>query len=284
MSGFSLSGFSLSGFSVGGGISAAGKINHVTKAISRLPEQLKRSSVIIALITALNGPITELEDVFFSLLALKSIDDATGTTLDLIGALVGQSRGGNVDAIYRSFIRVRTAVNRSRGLPSDYVRIVSLLYPTAAIEVRPQGATAEVTVHGVVISSSDAALLLTFLQGAHGAGVRVVLGTYPQSEATTFSYRSATHLKVSTAIGATFLIALTVNDLRAFPPIGFLVIDAEVRAYTTDYAGTFHVLTACAAAHTAGAIITLCNASGTELNTGRGYNTGFYASGLTTTD
>jgi hypothetical protein len=269
-----------------------GRIDHVAKALSRLPEQLKNSAVIIALLKALLAPAQEIEDMFYALLALKSIDDATGAQLDLIGKLVGQPRGGNLDPDYRKFIRVRLSVNKSRGLRSDYIKIISLLYPTAKIEVRARAnATAEVTIHNVIISDADAAIIMSFLQLAHGAGVRVVLGTFPGPEDTAFTYRWAAVLAANTIIGATTFTFPTTLDVQAFGASGFVkfMTTGEVVAYTPN--ATYTALTVKAPgltqAHTAGEIVERCTSGGLifypEL-TARGYDIGVYANGIQSID
>ena len=258
-------------------------INHIDKALSRLPEQLKRSTVLIAFLKAVLTPMQELEEMFFSLLALKSIDDATDAVLDLIGKLVGQPRNGQADVTYRMYIKVRLAVNRSRGLPSDYVKISSLLFPDANVEVKAKGATAEVTLHGVVLSASDAAIVLGFLQDAHGAGVRVVLHTFPTPEAVAFSYRSVSHLLGALNIGDTSFALITQTDLLTFPPTGYVKIDSEIIQYTINVP-SWTLMTiktpGATANHSASALVRLCDAAGNELNTGRGFGNGFYSSGL----
>lgn len=270
-----------------------GRIDHIAKALSRLPEQLKNSTVLIALLKALLAPAQEIEEMFYALLALKSIDDATGAQLDLIGKLVGQSRGGNLDTDYRKFIRVRLSVNKSRGLRSDYIKIITLLYPTAKIEVRARGATAEVTIHGVVISNADAAIIMTFLQLAHGAGVRVVLGTFPGSELfSTFAYRAAAVLAANTIIGATTFTFPTPLDVQAFGPSGFVkfMTTGEVVAYTPNAAYTLMTVKTpgLVQAHTAGEIVESCTSLGNviypEIGSGRGYSSGVYANGIESID
>lgn len=269
-----------------------GRIDHVAKALSRLPEQLKNSTVLISLIRALLSPAQEIEEVFYALLALKSIDDATGAQLDLIGKLVGQARGGNLDDDYRKFIRVRLSVNKSRGLRSDYIKIISLLYPTAKIEVRARGGAAEVTIHNITISNADAAIIMSFLQLAHGAGVRVVLGTFPDSEDTAFTYRWAAVLAANTIIGATSFTFPTKLDVQAFGKSGFVkfMTTGEVVAYTAN--ATYTALTVKAPglvqAHTAGEIVERCTSGGAifypELTSSRGYNIGYYANGIESID
>lgn len=273
-------------------IDATGRIDHIAKAISRLPEELKNSAQYISLLNAFLSPLQEIEEMFFALLALKSIDDAEGAVLDLIGKLVGQPRDGSDDPEYRGLIRVRLAVNLSRGQRRDYLKVVSLLYPTAKIEVRGSQGTCEVTVHGVIIDVGAAAILMSLLQLTHGAGARAVLGTFPQSADSTFTYRAAASLAANTLIGAISFTFPTSLDVQSFPATGFakFMTTGEVTAYERN--ATFTALNVLAPglvqAHTAGEIVEQCTAGGVvlfpEFTAARGYNQGKFASGLESID
>jgi hypothetical protein len=59
----------------------------------------------------------EVEDVASDLYTKRTIDTATGDTLDIIGEIVGQLRGGLSDDDYRSAIRFRIQLNVSCGQP-----------------------------------------------------------------------------------------------------------------------------------------------------------------------
>lgn len=71
---------------------ACEKIDHKALAISRLATQFRESANLIAYIKALLNEANTLEDVHCSLIERRTIDTATGVNLDIIGAIVGQSR------------------------------------------------------------------------------------------------------------------------------------------------------------------------------------------------
>ena len=70
----------------------AEKIDHKELAISRLATQFRESTNLIAYIRALLIEADTLEQVFCDLLEKRWIDTAEGVQLDILGAIVGQSR------------------------------------------------------------------------------------------------------------------------------------------------------------------------------------------------
>lgn len=70
----------------------AEKINHKELAISRLATQFRESTNLISYIRALLIEADTLEQVFCDLLEKRWIDTAEGIQLDILGAIVGQTR------------------------------------------------------------------------------------------------------------------------------------------------------------------------------------------------
>jgi hypothetical protein len=67
-------------------------IDHLTEARARTCEQFKGKAVFDLYLQLLIKQQTELEQVFKDLIQKRSIDEATGATLDIIGEIVGQPR------------------------------------------------------------------------------------------------------------------------------------------------------------------------------------------------
>lgn len=67
-------------------------INHDGLAVSRLATQYRESTNLISYIITLLTEANNLEQVFCDLLEQRWIDTAEGINLDIIGAIVGQSR------------------------------------------------------------------------------------------------------------------------------------------------------------------------------------------------
>jgi len=67
-------------------------VNHIEKALSRLVTQFKESPNLIAYISNFLSESENLEQVFQDLLNERWIETAEGYQLDILGAIVGQSR------------------------------------------------------------------------------------------------------------------------------------------------------------------------------------------------
>lgn len=142
------------------------------------------SNRIEKLTAILVSPFQKLRDAMVQLRDQRSINPkravtAFGKTLDIIGAIVTQSRGAlSDDAIYMRYIRARTAVNRSSTVPEDLIQIAKLIIgdPDALIVVHSPGiATTTVDVTSTAIDANTATALLSLLQEAVGGGIRVRL-------------------------------------------------------------------------------------------------------------
>ena len=68
------------------------KIDHEVQAISRLLTEFSEASTLHGYIKALLSEANPLEQVLCDILNQRTIDNASDFTLDVIGALVGQSR------------------------------------------------------------------------------------------------------------------------------------------------------------------------------------------------
>lgn len=154
-------------------------IAHVTEALERLPEQFKDKPNLIAFLSALVAPVQDIEDAMQQLLLERDIETAVGVQLDMLGAIVGQARGGLADADYRRYVRARVRANRSRGIVEDILQVARLVLADevdVTLALRTWGiASYNLTVGGVTISDEVAAILLAFLKDATSAGVRPIL-------------------------------------------------------------------------------------------------------------
>ncbi|AFC32127.1 hypothetical protein PM3016_5427 [Paenibacillus mucilaginosus 3016] len=71
-------------------------------------------------------PMDEIEAVLWQIHAWRDLDQAEGTTLDLIGSNVGQPRGVVSDPIYRALIRSKIARNLSTGTLDSIIEVLAL--------------------------------------------------------------------------------------------------------------------------------------------------------------
>lgn len=94
----------------------------VDDALARATSQFQASPKVLALLTAIVGP---LDDSIASMQSLKTerwIDTAIGKQLDGCGAIVGEMRQGRDDDAYRAAIRFRVFVNVSQGTPDALIK------------------------------------------------------------------------------------------------------------------------------------------------------------------
>lgn len=133
---------------------------------------------IVKLLTALIGPIQDVENALQQLLTERTIDTAVGVQLDVLGRVVGQARGGLPDDDYRRYLRARIATNRSNGVTEDLITIMSLVVndSTATYDVERSGtATVVARIAGIAVTDALGSIVYTFLKSATSAGVRVVV-------------------------------------------------------------------------------------------------------------
>lgn len=70
--------------------------------------------------------ISEVKEGFEKIERWRDIDEAKGTTLDQIGANVGQKRGAASDDVYRILIKSKIARNLSKGDVNTIIRVIAL--------------------------------------------------------------------------------------------------------------------------------------------------------------
>jgi len=127
------------------------------------------------LLTAWLAPFQDIENCLQQLVTERSVDDSVGAQLDVLGKIVGQSRLGQDDDLYRRYIRARISANRSKGRISDILRVSDLIvYDDAATYVLDnEGAAAYVLrVEGTTVTIPVLQALAYFLRSATSAGVR----------------------------------------------------------------------------------------------------------------
>jgi len=143
------------------------------------------------LVAVLAGPAQEVEDALQQLLLQRTVDNAIGAQLDLIGKLVGQTRQGLDDDTYRRYIRARIATDNSTGKTEEFITIVQLILNdlSAVINVATQTiATAVVEVLGISVTTALATIVHSFLMDAKAAGVKLYVVYSVVAPAVTFTY------------------------------------------------------------------------------------------------
>lgn len=148
----------------------------------------------------------QIDDLNGSLIAIENYRDlnqATGTTLDLIGKALGQPRGKATDEVYRILIRARIARNASDGTTDKIIHALALALNTDPTDIKvselSDGGVYEPATVGLVNLPLDALLNAgmtatqfgILMQRVVAAGVRVasvdLTGTFQLAESATVS-------------------------------------------------------------------------------------------------
>lgn len=148
----------------------------------------------------------QIDDLNGSLIAIENYRDlnqATGTTLDLIGKALGQPRGKATDEVYRILIRARIARNASDGTTDKIIHALALALNTDPTDIKvselSDGGVYEPATVGLVNLPLDALLNAgmtatqfgILMQRVVAAGVRVasvdLTGTFQLADSATVS-------------------------------------------------------------------------------------------------
>ena len=110
--------------------------DHMAAVKGRLLQQYKGSVRLLSLIGILFGqPVQDIEDAAWPLYDRLDIDSAQGVQLDRIGAIVGLSRSGWSDRLYRLLLRARIGKNVSHGTIEDVIGVWRLLAQANQVQV-----------------------------------------------------------------------------------------------------------------------------------------------------
>jgi len=126
-------GFGDSGDDTVGGefISALDDVDHVTRGLSRLPNQYYESENLKFLEQTFLEELQELESNVQAYIQQQSLDSATGVNLDMIGEDVGYRRPvGASEESYRKKIRLKILANTSKGRYEDFSAAIKLAAET----------------------------------------------------------------------------------------------------------------------------------------------------------
>lgn len=162
--------------------------DHVTRGVERLIERyrLPRTSALLA---SWLTEVQAVEDAFIQLLTERSVDVATGDTLDMLGSIVGQPRAGRDDDTYRLWISARVMVERSSGTTEQIIAIVDKLTGGGLVKLLEYYPGSFVVSTEAAITANDGIQIGELVGLAKAAGVRCYF-VWP-SLATTSAFRFA---------------------------------------------------------------------------------------------
>lgn len=163
----------------------------------------KEDSNIGKVLLLLSEQIDDLNESFVAIENYRDLNQATGSTLDLIGKAIGQPRGKATDEVYRILLRARIARNASDGTTDKVINALALALNTDPSDIRiselTDGGVYEPATVGLVNLPIEALLgagmtatqFGILLQRVVAAGVRVasvdLTGSFQLSENATLS-------------------------------------------------------------------------------------------------
>lgn len=150
----------------------------------------RRAPRLRAIACALLDAVQDASNANWQLYTERWIDTAVGSQLDGTGTVVGQSRAGRTDTVYRAFLRARVLVNRASGKWRELVQIMLTLGIDAAeIGFEPDYPGAWVI---RLLESQEGfvgADVFELLEDAKGGGIRLVVESLHLPAAGSFQYR-----------------------------------------------------------------------------------------------
>lgn len=156
---------------IGGGLQDSVVIsNHVTRALSLLIEEFKRSTRLNDVVRIIVEECQVIENMYNDLLTGRRLDQAGGAQLDGIGEIVGEDREGRNDTDYRAAIRFRIYINISNAEPETI--ITALKFVTQASRIRYweiRHATIQLFTSGSFIPDE----IITFMKSVVGGGIKI---------------------------------------------------------------------------------------------------------------
>jgi hypothetical protein len=100
---------------------------HVEEAPSFFLEQYQQKPLLKAWLLSYVRRCQELDDAAFDVAMKRIIDNAEGAQLDALGRLVGETRKGKADVLYRVYLYARIRINWSRGKPDDIIAVLRIV-------------------------------------------------------------------------------------------------------------------------------------------------------------
>lgn len=199
-------------------------LEHITDQEARgaalLTEQFKYKPDLVALLKSWLGQIQAAEDAIAAVLVQRQLATAQGVNLDVLGAIVGQPRGGRSDRLYRVWIAARVLVNRSSGLTGQIIAIATTLVGTGnRVRLVEQYPAAFTVYSDDAIDGPTGVEIAKLLKLATAAGVGMQFQWYrPDHSVFQFSDTSAPVFDSAQGFGAGELAAVSDGRDMTFVP------------------------------------------------------------------
>jgi hypothetical protein len=146
-------------------------VDHSTESKSKLLSQYKDAPNINAILAAYIVQVQEIEDILQEFYTKTVLATATGQQLDQIGVILGRTREGNTDDIYRVLLYTKIVQMFSEGTINELISIfVTLVNPVDAELTEVYPASFLLTANNPVIIG-DGSDVVDAINNAKVAGV-----------------------------------------------------------------------------------------------------------------
>lgn len=150
--------------------------NHAELAVANLAIQFRTLSNLPAFARAAGNRAQGVEDVLVDLIDKRTLANAQGDNLDIIGEIIGQVRGvSDTDTIYRRKLAAAALRNRSKGTGDELIEIARLVVDGTAAHVWDTGPAAFVLAVQVpaALSADEEQALIDFVLASKSNAVGV---------------------------------------------------------------------------------------------------------------
>jgi hypothetical protein len=164
-------------------------LNVVDEGLDLVIERFKNKPIFTAFLRIVLARMQHITDTVWNLYAGSWLDNAFGLQLDNLGDIVGETRQGRDDTVYRPWIRARILANRSSGKQQELLKILRVIIGDApGVTYTPDPpANFEIAISGMSHAGDLARTLRVILNEARAAGVGMRL-RYTDDEATAFKF------------------------------------------------------------------------------------------------
>lgn len=148
--------------------------NHLDLQLDKVISQFKGLPEFEKLLSVLLAPLQDLESFVNDVWTKVNLENASGEVLDLIGRIVGRSRGGFSDSDFRDLLTIQIGVNTSKGNSQPLAAIIKEVTDSTYVELQesyPAAVTA--VIDGTNLESG----LLSLLEQTVSAGVDLNLSS-----------------------------------------------------------------------------------------------------------
>lgn len=177
--------------------------DHALRARARLLEQYRNRPQLASFVAGMASTVQTLEDAIFAMIAQTAIPTATGVWLEWLGAIVGEERGAEGDAVFRRYILARILANRSHGTLEDVVRVLDAAFgaPVASPAIRELGRACLQVDPNTDYATSLRDRLIRLLASTRAAGVGQTLFWQADGLSKTFTFSVGAGLEVDADAG-----------------------------------------------------------------------------------